>query len=71
MVDTGWEPKKDNLRGCFMDDFQEDGNLLWYSYLENPMDGGAWWATVHGVTKESDMTERLHVHFLSGGSVTS
>ena len=51
MVDTGWEPKKDNLRGCFMDDFQEDGNLLWYSYLENPMDGGAWWATVHGVTK--------------------
>ena len=24
------------------------------------MDGGAWWATVHGV-KELDMTERLHV----------
>ena len=24
------------------------------------MDGGAWWATVHGVTKESDMTERLN-----------
>ena len=23
--------------------------------LENPMDRGAWWATVHGVTKESDM----------------
>ena len=22
-----------------------------YSCLENPMDGGAWWATVHGVTK--------------------
>ena len=27
-----------------------------YSCLENPMDGGAWWATVHGVTKESDTT---------------
>ena len=24
------------------------------------MDRGAWWATVHGVTKESDTTERLH-----------
>ena len=22
-----------------------------YSYLENPMDGGAWWAAVHGVTR--------------------
>ena len=29
-----------------------NGNPLQYSYLENPMDGGAWWATlVHGVAK--------------------
>ena len=28
-----------------------NGTPLQYSYLENPMDGGAWWATVHGVTK--------------------
>ena len=27
------------------------GNPLQYSYLENPMDRGAWWATVHGVAK--------------------
>ena len=27
------------------------GNPLQYSSLENPMDGGAWWATIHRVTK--------------------
>ena len=33
-----------------------NGNPIQYSCLGNPMDRGAWWATVHGVTKESDMT---------------
>ena len=33
-----------------------NGNLLQYPCLGNPMDRGAWWATVHGVTKESDTT---------------
>ena len=28
-----------------------NGNPLWYVCLENPMDRGAWWATVHGVSK--------------------
>ena len=28
-----------------------NGNPLQYSCLENSMDGGAWWATVHGATK--------------------
>ena len=30
---------------------EESGNPLQYSCLENPMDGGAWQATVHGVAK--------------------
>ena len=35
---------------------EENGNLLQYSCLGNPMDRRAWWATVHKVTKESDST---------------
>ena len=34
-----------------------NGNPLQYSCVENPMDGGAWWAVVHGVAKELDRTE--------------
>ena len=33
-----------------------NGNPLQYSCLENPMDGGAWWTVVCGITKKSDMT---------------
>ena len=32
-----------------------NGSQLQYSYLGNPMDRGAWQATVHGVAKDSDM----------------
>ena len=35
------------------------GNPLQSSCLGNPMDRGTWWATVCGVSKESDMTEQL------------
>ena len=33
-----------------------NGNPLRYSHLENPVDGGAWQGTVHGIAKELDMT---------------
>ena len=35
---------------------ERHGNPLQYSCLRNPTVRGAWWATVHRVTKESDMT---------------
>ena len=45
-----------------------NGNPLQYSCLANPMDGGAWWAAVHGVarnwTRLSDFTFTFHVHAL-------
>ena len=39
-------------------------NPLQYSCLENPMDRGAWWATVHGVTKSQTRLSDYHFHFL-------
>ena len=39
-----------------------NGNPTQYSCLENPMDRGAGWGTVHGVTKELDMTEHCAVY---------
>ena len=46
-----------------------NGNPLQYSCLGNRMDGGAWQAAVHGVTKESDTTEPLntYVYFVTLG----
>ena len=45
-----------------------NGTPLQYSCLENPMDVGAWWATVHGVAKSrtrlSDFTFTFHSHAL-------
>ena len=35
------------------------GNLLQYSCLGNPMDGGAWWAAVHGVAESQTQLKRL------------
>ena len=39
---------------------ERNGKALQYSCLGNPVDRGAWQATVHSVPKESDTTERLN-----------
>ena len=50
-----------NVYHCFG---EGNGTPLQYSCLENPMDRGAWWATVHGVAKSrtqlSDFTFTFH-----------
>ena len=44
--------------------YEGNGTPLQYSFLESPMDGGAWWASVHGVarsqTRLSDFTFTFH-----------
>ena len=64
--DRGWvQPLLSRTRVGFG---EGNGTPLQYSCLENPMDGGAWWATVHGVAKSrtrlSDFTFTFHFHAL-------
>ena len=42
------------------------GNSLQYSCLENPVDRGAWWAAVHGVTQSQTQLKRLSMHACNG-----
>ena len=42
-----------------------NGNPLWYSCLENPMDRGAWWAIVHGVAKSrTRLSDFTSLHYI-------
>ena len=53
---------------CMYISGEGNGTPLQYSCLENPMDGGAWWAAVHGVARSrtwlSDFTFTFHFHAL-------
>ena len=49
--DVGSNPASERSRR------EENGNPLQYSCLENPMDRGAWWATVYWGPRESDVTQ--------------
>ena len=57
-----WLSRKESTFG------EGNGTPLQYSRLENPMDGGAWWAAVHGVAKSrtrlSDFTFVFHFNAL-------
>ena len=44
-------------------DGEGNGTPLQYSCLENPMDGGAWWAAVHGVAKSRTRLSDFTFHF--------
>ena len=60
--------QKPVVQGCICHG-EGNGNPLQYPCLENPMDGGAWWVTVHGVAKSqtrlSDFTHSLRASLVA------
>ena len=66
IVTNSWYFEENNNVVKFLG--EGNGTPLQYSCLENPMDGGAWWAAVHGVaesrTRLSNFTFTFHFHAL-------
>ena len=60
-INTGDLRHADLIRGWGRSPGAGRSNPLQCSFLENPMDRGAWWAIDHSVT-ESDMTEAISTH---------
>ena len=62
------------LKEAYSLDGEGNGTPLQYTCLENPMDGGAWWAAVHGVarswTQQSDFTFSFNFQALEKEMVT-
>ena len=52
----------DSISGSGRSSGEENGNPLQYSCLENPMDRGIWWATVHVVAKSRTRLKQLNTH---------
>ena len=53
--DVGWIPRSGRSPG------EGHGNPFQYSCLENPMDRGAWWTTVHRVSSSQTQLKRLNM----------
>ena len=51
----------DSILGLERSPGEGNDNPLQYSYLENSMDRGAWWATGLGITRELDTTEHPYI----------
>ena len=59
-----WPGFKSSCLGIYRRIFGEgNGTPLQHSCLENPMDGGAWWAAVHGVAKSWTRLSHFTFHF--------
>ena len=73
-VKCGWLVGFCYMVGAVLRNGEGNGTPLQYSCLENPMDGGAWWAAVHGVAKSwtwpSDFTFTFHFHSLEKAMAT-
>ena len=62
LVVMNYLPRQETWVRCLgQENALEVGNSLQYSYQENPMDRGAWWAMVHGVTKSQTWLNRLNM----------
>ena len=61
-VNAGDARDMDSIPGSGRSPGEGNRNPLQYSCLENPMDRGAWWATVHGVTKGQTGLKQISRH---------
>ena len=59
-VNAGDRRNWDSIPGSERSPEADHGNPLQYSCLEKPMDRGAWWATVHGVSKSQTWLKQLN-----------
>ena len=65
-----WCRRPGSIPGWGRSPGEGNGNPLQYSRLENPIDGGAWWTAVHGVTKSWTWLSDWHFHFYFLGRAT-
>ena len=61
-ADAGDERDAGLILGLGRSPGEGNGNPLQYYSLGNPMDRGAWWATVHRAAKKSDTTLQLNIN---------